>query len=477
MKESYIEFEQNQENQLPRKKKFSWRRIILYLIVIIILVAIFFLYDLFSSGKSLSESLGQVSIWQQIRHLIASEDKKLTGEEDDRINTLILGVGGPNHEGPYLTDTIILASYKPSTNEAALVSIPRDLVVPLPGYGWYKINHANAYAEAKEPGSGGRYTSRVISSVFDIPVHYYVIIDFEGFVKIIDDLGGIVVDVENSFDDYKYPIPGMETATTTERYEHLHFDAGRQYMDGQQALKFARSRFAEGPEGSDFARARRQQKVILAIKDKIFSWQTLVNPYKISKTLENIGNHIKTNMEVWEIYNLYKLSNDLPSENIKHVILDDSPTGYLVADITTDGAFILKPKTGDYLELQQLAKNIFQTKVEEPKKKIAPAVIEPVLSLEIQNGTRVNGLAARTSVKLENEGFKVIAIGNAKKQNYNKTFIYDLSPQIEKTKTLESLENILQASTSSTTPEWLKSSQAVNPLADILIILGLDQVE
>ncbi|MFA6410800.1 MAG: LCP family protein, partial [Candidatus Buchananbacteria bacterium] len=175
----------------PKKKKIrTFGKIIIYLLVIGGIIFISSSVGVISSGEHLAQTFGNVSLWGQIKHLISSDSKKLAGQEDDRINILLLGIGGENHDGPYLTDTNIIASFKPSTKQVALVSIPRDLLVPIPGYGWMKINHADAYGELKNPGRGGELSSQVVSQVFNIPIHYYVRIDFAGFKQIIDDLGG-----------------------------------------------------------------------------------------------------------------------------------------------------------------------------------------------------------------------------------------------------------------------------------------------
>ena len=144
----------------------------------------------------------------KLRHLIPSVDKQLKGEENDRVNVLLLGMGGQGHDGPYLTDTMMLASVKPSTKQVALMSIPRDLVAPVSN--WQKINSINAYAEQKTPGSGGEATSQAMSELLQTPIDYYVRVDFNGFAKIIDEFGGIEVNVENTLDDYSYPIDGQE---------------------------------------------------------------------------------------------------------------------------------------------------------------------------------------------------------------------------------------------------------------------------
>ncbi len=110
-------------------------------------------------------------------------DKPLKGELSDRINVLILGMGGAQHEGPYLTDSIILASIKPSSHQIALLSIPRDLYVPIPKYGWQRINFANALGVARSK-DGGELSSEVVSDVLNVPVHYWVRADFRNFQRI-----------------------------------------------------------------------------------------------------------------------------------------------------------------------------------------------------------------------------------------------------------------------------------------------------
>ena len=189
------------------------------------------------------------------------------------------------------------------------------------GYGWRKINSANSLAEAQNPGSGGQATADLISEILEMPIHYYLRVDFDGFVKIIDDLGGIEVEVENTLDDYRYPIMCRENNPDYySRFEHLHIDAGRQTMDGQLALKYARSRHGVGVEGSDFARSKRQQKILEAVKDKLFSANTLFKPKLIMNIIGNAEEHVTTNLQPDELVgvaarcrqaNLHHLNNDL----------------------------------------------------------------------------------------------------------------------------------------------------------------------
>ncbi len=130
---------------------------------------------------------------------------KLKSEGDSRINILIMGKGGSNHPGGNLADTIEVASIDPQNKTAGLVSIPRDLLISIPGAGNGKINTVFTIGEQKKKGGGAELTKKVISEMLDMPIHYYIDIDFQGFTKIIDSFGGVTVNVENGFTDYQYP--------------------------------------------------------------------------------------------------------------------------------------------------------------------------------------------------------------------------------------------------------------------------------
>ena len=451
----------------PHRKVKTISKLAIYLLIIFVILTIFFGIDVISSGENLAKTLGNASLWGQLKFLIGSDDKQLLGEDDDRINILLLGMGGLDHDGPFLTDTIIVASFKPSTNQVAMISVPRDLLVSIPGYGWRKVNNANAFGELDKPGQGGELAKQVIGQVFNIPVHYYVRIDFAGFKQIVDDLGGITIEVENLLDDPFYPIKGKETATTSERYEHLYLEPGRTRMNGDLALKYVRSRQGRGLEGSDFARSKRQQKVLLAVKEKILSFSTLTNPYKISNLMDTLSQHLATDLKVWEILRLFNLGKDVNEENITRRIFDDSPDGLLYSSITAEGAFVLQPKAGNFSELQLVAQNIF-----EPAKLTA---MKPKL-IEIQNGTKISGLAYETSQYLESLGYQVIKISNAPTQDYQKTVVYNLVDDQSDT-TATSITQLLTAELAPTIPEWVKAttSPKVSSQTDILIILGQDR--
>lgn len=258
---------------------------------------------------------------------------------DDNINLLLLGIGGGTHDGPNLTDTIIFASINPVTKKTTLVSIPRDLWVPDLGA---KINTAYAFGEEKRKGGGLILAKAVTEKILGQPIDYVVRIDFAGFVKSVDSIGGINVNVERSFDDYAYPIEGKENETcghTQEeidklatssaelevfpcRYTHIHFDKGIQNMNGKTALEFVRSRHALGEEGTDFARSKRQEKVITAFKDKIFSLQTLANPLKLMGLYSALSENIDTDVQQSEFDDFIRLAEKMKSGKIQSAVLD-----------------------------------------------------------------------------------------------------------------------------------------------------------
>ncbi len=425
--------------------------------------------------------IDKIPLVGQVKHLAESADRELKGEERDRINVLLLGVGGKNHDGGQLTDTIMIASIKPSTKQVSLFSIPRDLSVPIENMGSRKINSINAYAEQDNPGSGGIATSQAIGHLLDSPIDYFVRVDFAGFEKIIDEVGGVDVMVENTLDDYAYPILGNEdNANYYSRYEHLHVEQGMQHMDGSLALKFARSRHGAGGEGSDFARARRQQKIIEAVRDKVLSANTLLNPQKVTGIIGSLQENISTNLKVWEIVKLWSMVRDVQSDNIINKVLDNSPSGLLVDGKGENGAYILSPRAGDFSEVNYQFNNIFGTPSSGSSTKDQPETKAPEnVKLSILNGTWVNGLGSRVALGLETSGIDVVEIGNSSRHNFEKSVIYDLGFGAKR-EALEYLKEKTGANIAPTLPDWLKADLAAaaansaKTQPDFILILGTD---
>ncbi len=451
------------------KKK---KRFVTYTIAIIV-IALIFSGRVLISSQNATAWFSEINIFNKIRGLVPSADNKLKGEENDRVNILLLGMGGEGHDGAYLTDTIMLASFQPSTKRVSMVSIPRDLVSPVSG--WRKINSVNAYAEQKTPGSGGEATSQAISDLLQIPIDYYVRADFNGFVNIINELGGIEINVENNFDDYTYPAYGQEdNPNYYARFEHLHFDKGWQSMNGSMALKYARSRHSSSSEGSDFARAKRQQLVLEAVKEKLLSSRTLLNPVTVTKLANQFNKNISTNLSTWEILRLWELFKDVNRSQIINKVLSDAPDGFLISGTGEDGAYILTPRSGNFAAIINMVKNIFPTETAAPTE--APEekniTISDNASIMILNGTWVAGLASKTASVLEQSNFAIIKTGNAPVRNYEQTTVYDLSSGA-KLESLEALKKITGALQAYDSPEWI-SYQTSGTLPDFMLILGTD---
>ncbi len=400
------------------------------------------------------QAVTRLPIIREIRSVTGANDGQLKGESRDRINVLILGQGGAGHEGAYLSDTIMLASLKPSTGQVALLSIPRDMIVKIPGYGFDRINTANAYGEKNGyPGGGAAFAARVLEDTLKQPINYYVRIDFNGFEQIIDEIGGIKVNIDRSFTDEQYP-------TEDGGYQTVSFEKGITTLSGKKALQYVRSRHAPGELG-DFSRARRQQKVIIALKDKLLTPINLLNPSKLTGLYDKLNKHISTNIQLWEIPAFMNMAQNADFSSISFKILDDSPAGPLYATTTEGGAFVLAPKIADYSEIQFIANNLFtlnDIKLEDT-------------SLAIQNGTTVEGLAINTAEIMRAFDFKIAKVQNARSNNYQKTVLYDLTGNT-KPSSKKFLEGTLRTKTQDTLPLGNDDLEGV----DFLIILGLDQV-
>lgn len=416
--------------------------------------------------------------FQRVKHFVFAKDVKLEGQRKDRINILLLGQGGPGHDGPYLTDTIIIASIRPSTNELAMISIPRDLLVKIPEHGEQKINHANAFGESVGKDKGPILTQQVIEETFGQPIHYHVRVDFKAFEEMLDEVDGVTVEVDRSFTDTQYPGPN-------DTYQVVSFHKGLTTMDGETALQFVRSRHGNNGEGSDFARSKRQQKVILALKEKILSFETLANPVRLASILDTLGDHVVTNMQFSDMITFMKMAKDVDTNNIITLSLDSGPQGYLKNGVSAIGAFILEPVEGNFDSINYAIEQIFdappEVRIVETPKQEAPqidknpiAMQAPLTSdvVEVKNGTWRAGLAARIKKRLADLGYAVSGIGNTNERPYLKSGIYALTDEA-KSETLQALKHELNIPLKEIPP--LAESGATS--TDILIILGEDFVE
>ena len=286
---------------------------------------------------------------------------------DGRINILILGVDKRtegNTVTSVLTDTLLVASIGVAEKNLTLISLPRDLWVTSKLGISGKINSIYAqYDYSKQGMLGPEGTKDTVSQALGIPIHYNVTINFQVFKKIIDTLGGVDVTIENTFTDSEYPVEGKENAPLNERYETVTFKKGVELMDGERALKYVRSRHGTGVEGTDFARSKRQQQVILAIKDKMLTAQTLIDLPKLKELFTLYETDVESNITNEELVSFYSLYKNLDLKNFKRIVLDDRSTsdegGLLVSPEDTSqygGAYVLIPRTGDFSQIHAYVK-------------------------------------------------------------------------------------------------------------------------
>ncbi len=344
-----------------KRKLIKFKRILLptlivgvFFVAIIILVRFFAPYYNFARENNLSFSLIQSLVF----------DKKPDLKEyKGRTNVVLLGISGGSHEGGDLTDTIIFTSTDFAKKDVVVVSVPRDVWLPSLKD---RINSAYHYGEEKKPGGGLILAKAAIEEVLGQPVQYGLMINFSGFEKVIDLIGGVDIEVEKSFTDKLYPVEGKENDTCGSdktyacRYETLVFEKGRQHMDGKLALKYVRSRHAEGEEGTDFARGRRQQQVILAVKNKIIT-QKLWKDFNLMKKLyEVFMQNVATDLNWSEKILLGKFFLTMPEGVVRQLVLDTGDEkqkrkGFLVNPPAWQykDMWVLTPRSGDFTEIQK----------------------------------------------------------------------------------------------------------------------------
>ena len=331
----------NKKQPATKTKKFPKRAIFISLVTVFLFAVGWFI----ASGRVMA-LFGPVSI---IGNIAGSQ----LSETDGRTNVLILGSDrreqGIETTRGVLTDTILVASIGRVEGNVALISLPRDL--------WIK-DYSQKINSVYSVGGSGAITEEV-EEVLGIPIHYYVVIDFKIFTEAIDILGGVEIDVERTFTDFRYPIEGKEDAPNeADRYETIRFEAGKQKMNGDTALKYVRSRYGNNGEDTDFARSKRQQKVIMALKDKALSYTTILDPIKLKNLYDSYGNNVDTDIGFNEVQNFYVLSNIIKVDEIRSIVLDDRSAaesgGLLYAPEDTTlyrGAYVLIPRAGNFSQL------------------------------------------------------------------------------------------------------------------------------
>ena len=256
----------------------------------------------------------------------------------ERVNLLIMGIDRrPTEACPCRSDTMMLATLDPKTATAGLITIPRDLYVPIPNYGENRINTALFLgALNKYPGGGPGLAKKTIEYNFGRQVHYYVIVDFSGFRRVVDTLGGIDINVPKAIDDPEYPTENFGV-------QHIHFNAGIQHMNGEQALQYARTRHTD----SDFGRSKRQIQVLMAIRDKAVRLDIVP---KLPSLLQSMWGTVETDMKPQEVLALAQAAQKIKTENIKTASIDQTMTVEYVTNTGADVLWFDRAKVGQLMD-------------------------------------------------------------------------------------------------------------------------------
>ncbi|MCX6811310.1 MAG: LCP family protein [Candidatus Berkelbacteria bacterium] len=428
----------------PKKKRRWW----LWIIGIIILgILSYFGYQAYAVAKRIitaNNSGGSPFL----RFMDKVDPKKLQGEGDGRINILLLGIGGAGHDGADLTDTMMVVSVDPVNKTVSMLSIPRDLWVDIPGGGESKINAVNSFGNQnkKRFADGPTASKQVVSQILDLPIHYYALMDFEGFRKMVDEVGGVDVNVEKSIVDPYYPDdrPGHNGQIT------YKVSAGQQHMDGTAALRYARSRETT----SDFDRAHRQQVILKALKEKALSAGIMANPAKLSVLMNLVGDHFRTDMQLWEMERFLSILRDVNTQEIAHRVLDDTPEGLLKSS-NVNGAYVLLPRSGNYKEIQALAHSIF----------MEPYILKEKARIEIRYPSKKTAIAKQAEDRLKEFGYNVVSVVPSQPGDDSDTAIIDFSKG-SKPYTIELLKNRFKDA------KMHSDNNASRTDVDIVIVLG-----
>lgn len=367
-------------------------------IALVVLLVIYFAVSSFMAYRKMSTSSNGFST---IKNLISNSDN--LKQTDGVTNILIMGRGGEGHPGGTLTDTLMVVRLQNSDNKVATISIPRDTRVKLTNGEYRKINAAYSIGytaeknKDKKKDQGAASTIKTVENVVGVPIHYYIDIDFVAFKKMVDEVGGVTIDVDKAVNDPYYPKDYFDKQGNyhkTDDYAPFKMAVGIQKMDGETALKYARSR----ETSSDFDRAKRQQQVIFALKEKMLSLGVLSNPKKISDIIAILGDHIRTSLDAAELQGLINKLKNTQKDAIISKVIDNSANGLLVTD---SGSSDLIPKSGSFAQIQAFVKNIFSE---------ATTSATANVQIEVYNATGEAGKAKLLADKIEKKGYKVAVL-------------------------------------------------------------------
>ncbi|MBD3244695.1 MAG: hypothetical protein GF335_01745 [Candidatus Moranbacteria bacterium] len=412
-------------------------------------------------NKNYQKKNGAEQLFSQTMQIIGEEKPQLKYGGQERVNVLLLGKASQDYPGSQLTDTIILASYNPSTNQSAMLSIPRDLYVKIPDSRQYtKLNFIYHYGTQRGGERGGiKYMNRVIKRITGQQAHYFILIDFKGFEKLIDEIGGIDVNVKKDIVDKKYPGPNYS-------YQTFEIEQGWQHLDGAGALKYVRTR--HNPQG-DFGRASRQQQVLAAIKNKFFSIRGIPLLTKLNSILDIVSQNVQTDINIDEYGSFLAIAKNINVKNTVNKVIDNKGQNPILINYTPfiqgRRAYFLKAPNNDYTKIHELAENIFdldKLRLLNEKRKLEKPTVE------IINTSNNSKLSQKLKNKLDKTSIKIINQTNPAADPYVRTQVYD-NTQGLKPYSLNTVLNIFDSP--------LAKTPYPNSKADFVIVLGSDSEE
>jgi polyisoprenyl-teichoic acid--peptidoglycan teichoic acid transferase len=353
------------------------------------------------------------------------------------------------------TDSIMVATLDPVGMTAAVLSIPRDLWVEIPGYENDTINTANFRGDAYNyPGGGPALAVKTVEYNFGIKVDYYVRMDFTAFEKIIDTVGGIDINNKEAIDDPEYPDSACG-------FEPFVLSAGPHHLNGHDALRYARTRH----NSTDIARGERQQEVVLAVLKRVKDPTVLPTLMTQAPGLyQTLNDNVKTNLTLDQIVSLGLLAKDIPLDKVRR----EGITYEYVQEYTTDtGRQVLLPWKD---KIRELVNSLFANTAIQPRATLAPddpaKRAAEAAKVEVLNGAGVQGLAQATADWLKPQGVNVISVGTADRIDYTSTVIMDYTGKAYTARWLAQLFNVGEANI-------LSGSDPASPV-DIKVILGQD---
>jgi len=299
-------------------------------------------------------------------------------KHDERINILLFGYGGPGHDGPYLTDSMLLVSIRGASKEAVVITLPRDLWVKVPALpngrfmmtkfneafaiGIDRKNFPNVRDDWKTPTGGGDLAAATAADVTGLRIDYWVGVDFKAFEDLVNALDGIDITVPEVLDDPFFPL-GETTG-----YMRIHFNAGPQRMNGERALQYARSRETT----SDFDRSRRQQLMLIAIRRRVLSVNAIPRMFSVLAALQD---NVRTNLRIPEMRQLAELADQFKETDIRRLSIDNTN---LVRDtVSPEGLYILVPRDPTYETLHRTLAMALPD----------PAPLQDRIPIRVQDGT------------------------------------------------------------------------------------------